>query len=313
MMNRRAFLGYTAAAGVATILPGASFDKTGSRAFSMSLRAGSVGIGARITSVIDLAAQHGFEAICPDTNELSRLAPAEREQVLERMATQNLKWGCAGLPVNFRADAATFEAGLEALPQHAQALQAMGVRRVGTWLLPKHASLSYLQNFQQHARRLRRVAEILDDAGLRLGLEYVGPRTFQPTLRHNFVRSLPETPELIDAIGMPNVGVVLDSFHWFTAQDPIEEVRALNNNQVVACDLNDARIGFASHEQIDNRRMLPASTGVIDIGAFMQALAAIGYDGPVRAEPFNAPLNAMNDTEAAAATAEAMRAAFATL
>jgi hypothetical protein len=40
-------------------------------------------------------------------------------------------------------------------------------------------------------------------------------------------------------------------------------------------------------------------------------LVQIGYDGPVRAEPFNKTLNAMDNEPAVAATAAAMKKAFA--
>jgi sugar phosphate isomerase/epimerase len=64
-------------------------------------------------------------------------------------------------------------------------------------------------------------------------------------------------------------------------------------------------------EQIDSVRELPMATGVIDLKAFLGALVEIGYDGPVRAEPFNKALREMPDDEALAATAAAMRKAFA--
>jgi sugar phosphate isomerase/epimerase len=49
---------------------------------------------------------------------------------------------------------------------------------------------------------------------------------------------------------------------------------------------------------------------VIDVKTFLNALVKIGYDGPVRAEPFNAALRAMPREAAVAATATAMRKAF---
>ena len=80
----------------------------------------------------------------------------------------------------------------------------------------------------------------------------------------------------------------------------------------MACDLNDAPAGIPIDEQIDNRRELPAATGVIDLKSFLGVLVEIGYDGPIRAEPFNKALNDMDDREAVAATAKALRIAFAT-
>jgi sugar phosphate isomerase/epimerase len=58
---------------------------------------------------------------------------------------------------------------------------------------------------------------------------------------------------------------------------------------------------------------LPAATGVIDTATFLRALVTIGYDGPVRAEPFNRQLNDLGNEQAVAATATAMRRALATI
>ncbi len=63
--------------------------------------------------------------------------------------------------------------------------------------------------------------------------------------------------------------------------------------------------------QVDNRRDLPAATGVIDLAGFLQALARIGYDGPIAAEPFRPELGAMPRDRALAMVAAAMRKAFA--
>jgi predicted xylose isomerase-like sugar epimerase len=42
----------------------------------------------------------------------------------------------------------------------------------------------------------------------------------------------------------------------------------------------------------------------------MDALVEIGYDGPIRAEPFNQALRDMDDIAALKATADAMKKAF---
>ena len=50
---------------------------------------------------------------------------------------------------------------------------------------------------------------------------------------------------------------------------------------------------------------------MIDLKTFLNALAKIGYDGPVRAEPFKAELRRMPAEESVALTAKAMKQAFA--
>ena len=67
---------------------------------------------------------------------------------------------------------------------------------------------------------------------------------------------------------------------------------------------------IARDQQVDGRRELPCATGVIDLAAFLNALNQIGYDGPIRAEPFNQAVNKMSKDDACAAAAASLRKAF---
>ena len=120
-----------------------------------------------------------------------------------------------------------------------------------------------------------------------------------------------EMRELLAAIGRPDAGLVLDSWHWYTAHETAGDILALKGSEVIAVDLNDAPAGIPVDEQVDSRRDLPAATGVIDLAGFLGALLRIGYDGPVRAEPFREDLRKMGREEAVETTAKAMRKAFA--
>ena len=75
--------------------------------------------------------------------------------------------------------------------------------------------------------------------------------------------------------------------------------------------MNDAPAAVPKEQLSDGRRELPCATGVIDVGAILKALNEIGYDGPVRAEPFNQTVNRMPKEEACAVTAVALKKAFA--
>ncbi len=281
-----------------------------SRQFTMDLTPGAIGVQADQSETIRLAAKYGFESVAPNSGELAALDQKGRDQVSALMKEQKVVWGAAGLSVEFRKDEETFKNGLKELPKHAKALQQFGVTRVGTWLMPNHNELTYVQNFRQHARRLRECVRILNDHGLRFGMEYVGPKTLWAAARHSFIHSMAETKDLIAEIGQNNVGFVLDSWHWYTAHETVDDLRTLTNKDIIACDLNDAPIGLEIDQQLDQQRELPAATGVIDLKAFLGVLVEIGYDGPVRSEPFNAKLNAMDNDRACEATAAAMKKAF---
>ena len=299
---------YSDAAAIASH-PGSELRANGRR-FTLDLNPGAVGIKANQLEAINLAARFGFESISPDPGFLSSLEDAGRMHLAELMESKSVCWGAASLTVDFRNDEATFREGVKALPAVCRAMQLANVTRIGTWLKPFHSSLTYMANFRQHARRLREYVDIMGDHGQRFGMKYVGPKTLWSSDRHSFIHSMNETKELIAEIDRPNVGFVLDSWHWYTAHETISDLLTLKNEDIVACDLNDAPAGLDIDKQIDNRRELPASTGIIDLSSFLKALVNIGYDGPVRAEPFNSKLNAMDNEAACQTTARAMQRAF---
>lgn len=239
------------------------------------------------------------------------MSPKERNGFLEEMKSAGISWGMAGLPVQFRNSEQQFREDLAKLPGAAEVLQAVGVRGMSTWIMPTHKELTYLQNFKQHTERLKATANILGHYGLKLGLEYVGPKTLMARDQFAFIRTMREVRELIAAINESNMGVQLDSFHWFCAGETAADLLTLDRKDIVTVDLNDAYAGRSADEQIDGQRELPTATGVIDLTSFLNALVQLGYDGPIRAEPFNKQLNEMENEEAVKLTAERMGAAFA--
>ena len=312
--HRRKFLKQSAMIGMAGLAPfhisSLPVSPTKTRKFKMCLNPGAIGVKTNQKELLILAEKYGFEAIAAMSGELVDMSEKEFSDFLSAMEAKQISWGTAGLPVDFRKDEHSFRADLAQLPRLARALQKAGVSRLGTWIMPTHAELTYLANFRQHTSRLREVVKVLGHYNLRLGLEYVGPKTLMVRDKFSFIRTMREARELIFEIGEPNVGLVLDSFHWFCAGETAADILTLSKEDVVTCDLNDAREGFTADEQLDNKRELPTATGVINLKAFLSALISIGYDGPVRAEPFNQKLNEMDNEPAAKATYAAMKKAF---
>ncbi|MGH9407067.1 MAG: sugar phosphate isomerase/epimerase family protein [Terriglobia bacterium] len=314
-LNRRSFITRTGAAigGIsAAAVPGqaAPPDDATRRKFYTILSLSRLGFKSDFRQSVSLAHEYGFEGIDPDAALFASLSYNDLRRLLDDLASKKLKFGAAGLPVNFRKDTAKFNQGLSALPAAAQALQRAGVARVSTYVMPCSNELTYLQNFRQHASRLRECAKILADHGQTFGLEYVATRTVWRSERQPFIHTLSELRELEVAIGADNLGVQLDSWHWYNAEETAADIENLRGRDVVTVDLNDAP-RLPLDDQRDNHRELPAATGVIPVRQFLQALVSIRYEGPIQAEPFNAQLRAMPVDQAVAATAAAIRKAFA--
>jgi sugar phosphate isomerase/epimerase len=313
-MNRRAFLHATSTLAAASVLPtvhGADdISQTLSaraRKFTLALTPGSIGVTVKSQKELnDLAHRHRFESVEPRAEELAAMSAEQLAEITADLKAKQLVWSATGLPVDFRKDEKTFRDGVTKLPRLAAGLQRAGARRIGTWLSPSHDELTYRANFQQHAARLREVGRILKDHDIRIGLEYVGTQLLLVGKRYPFVHTMAEARELIAEIGTGNVGLVLDTWHWWTAGDTEADILALKNEDVISVDLNDAPKGIAKEQQRDNERELPAATGVINAATFIRALVMIGYNGPARPEPFNKTLNALDNDAACAATSVAM-------
>lgn len=280
------------------------------RKMKSHLTPGSLGVKADQRETIELAARHGFEAAEPYAEFLAGTSESETAGILDTLKAKTLVFGCANLPVEFRRAGDQFRGDMAKLPAAARGLQRAGVTRVGTWLSPSHPTMTFIANFKQHAQRLRECATILGDHNLRLGLEYVGPKLLWSGSRFPFIHSMAEMKELIAEINKPNVGFVLDSWHWYTAGETEADLLTLHNSDIVSVDLNDAPLGVPADQQRDNVRELPCATGVIDVATFLTALNKIGYDGPVRPEPFNATVRALPKDEAVEAAAAATKKAF---
>ena len=302
-LSRRSFLMVTALA---------AQTRAAGRAMQMHLSCGALGIQASQRQAIDLAAKHGFDVVDADGKHLGGLSDGELHDLLGAMAAKKIGWAMAGLPVEFRRDDSTFSAGLADLPAYARGLRRAGVPSVTTWVKPSSDELPYLANFKLHVARFREMVRVLDGAGLRTGIEYVAPKTAWASQRYPFIHSMAEMRELIAEIGQgSNVGLVLDSWHWYHAGDNGADILALRATDVVSVDLNDAPADVAKDQMVDGKRELPEATGIIDTKTLLQALKRIGFAGPVRAEPFNDAVRRMPPDDAAEAAAEALRKAFA--
>jgi len=293
-----------------SLLPLSNLLAANGTRMSIQLSCGSIGVKADQRQAISYASQYGFQTVDADSGFIASLDRPALSALLAEMKQKNVGWGNSGLSVEFRRDDETFRTGLADLPRRAAALRAAGVTRVGTWISPASDDLTFSENLKIHAARLRLVAGVLQDQDCRLGLEYVGPKTSWTTRRFPFVHTMKEMKELIAAIGKPNVGFVLDSWHWYTAQETADDLKTLKNSDIVSVDLNDAPSGLAVTEQKDSARMLPCETGVIDVAAFLNTLNGLGCDAPVRCEPFSARLRALPPEQALQETAAAMKKAF---
>ncbi|MCX5675444.1 MAG: sugar phosphate isomerase/epimerase [Planctomycetota bacterium] len=264
------------------------------------LNPGAIGVKLPWMECLPLAAASGFEGF---DVPIDPAVPASKYK--DALAAHGLRPGGAGLPVDFRGDEKKFEDGLARLEPIAARAAEVGITRFATWILPFSDTRPFKENFRWHAGHLGRAAKVLATHGCSLGLEFIGPKTCRKGRKYPFVRTMEQMLELAEAVG-PNVGLLLDAWHWYTSLGTVEDILALDAKQVVYVHINDAPGGIAVDAQVDNVRALPGETGVIDLVGFLGALRGIGYEGPVTPEPFKKELAALPPAEAVRRAGEAL-------
>lgn len=279
----------------------------------INLMAGGIGIrDVTLPQTIELAKKHGFAGIDFNIVEAGKLADEHGvAYVKDLFAKAGVLPGGWGAPVNMRGDAAEFKQSVADLGKYADLAVALGSNRALGGISPCSDDKNWDEQWAWAIEHYAPVAQTLKEHGCRYGLEFIGPKTIRGKRKYEFIYSMKDTLKFAKAIGTGNMGVLLDHWHLYTSYGTIDEVRALTNADVVAVHVNDAPKGIDVDEQIDNRRLMPLESGVLDIKSFLEALKSIGFDGPVTCEPFSARINAMSADEALAETAATMRKAFA--
>jgi sugar phosphate isomerase/epimerase len=247
---------------------------------------GSLTPGVGGADKIRLAAATGYGGVDWD------LGPAKKAGLEETRALftgLKIRPTIVGLPVQqpFGGDSADFKTRLAQLAEDAAFTAAVGCSRMMVVLSPA----SPLPRAEQRALvvdRLAAISEILRPSNIRLGLEFLGPlymrtgpgRGGEP--RHPFIWTLPETVALAQDAG-PNIGVVLDVWHWHHSGGTIDDILATEGSRIVHVHISDAKPQDPESVR-DNQRHMPGE-GIIDLVAFLRALQKIGYEGGVSPEP----------------------------
>ncbi|HEY1686175.1 MAG TPA: sugar phosphate isomerase/epimerase family protein [Tepidisphaeraceae bacterium] len=258
-------------------------------------------IGVQFSSLADAvagASRHGFAGLEFSAVQLADFIDAHSVGAAQALfASHRVKPAVFGLPVNWRGSEAEFSQSLSGFERLAKAGRAVGCTRTATWIMPCSNEREIAENRCFHIERLKPVAQVLNEHGIALGLEFIGPKTLRDSQKYPFIHTMDEMLAMGTEIGS-NVGLLLDSFHWFTSHATGEDLLRLRAEQIVYVHVNDAATGVEIDQQIDNVRDLPGATGVIDIKTFLRALDEIGYDGPVAVEPFKKELAGLKNDDA---------------
>ncbi|MGI9071399.1 MAG: sugar phosphate isomerase/epimerase family protein [Bryobacteraceae bacterium] len=250
-----------------------------------------------------LAARVGFPGTDVMLETAMKAGVGPTKQLLREL---RIKPAILNFPVEFRKDDAAFRASLSNLDEAGRFAAAIGCPRMITWILPSSETpkdelrRTYKQRFTESARILAR-------SNVRLGLEFLGPLHLRKMYPYEFIWRMKEMLAFAKECG-PNVGLLLDAWHWHHAGARAEDIVSAGRDRIVHVHFDDS--ANLPPEQIrDDQRLMPGE-GVIDLVGFLKALQKIGYRDALSVEVFGRGLKNMTPEAAAKLGLETSRAVF---
>jgi sugar phosphate isomerase/epimerase len=239
-----------------------------------------------------LAAKVGFPGTDVDLDAAMKLGVNATRDLLAEL---NLRPAVLNFPVEFRKDDVTFQAGMPKLREAAVFAAAIGCPRMMTWIMS--SSTTPKDELRKiYKERFTEAGHALNDANVRLALEFLGPLHIRKQFPYEFIWRMNEMLEFCQECG-PNVGLLLDAWHWHHAGATTGDILHAGRERIVHVHFDDAP-NLPPEKIRDNERLLPGE-GVIDLTGFLQALQKIGYQDALSVEIFGRGLKDLPPEQAA--------------
>jgi 2-keto-myo-inositol isomerase len=130
---------------------------------------------------------------------------------------------------------------------------------------------------EESVRVLGELSLIAEGYGAGLAFEFLG----QPGCS---VQTLELADGIVRRVARPNIGLVIDSFHFYAGGSAIESIAALDAERLFIFHINDAE--DLPREQLEDRHRLLPGLGILPLKEMIAALRCAGYDGVASVEIF---------------------------
>ena len=142
---------------------------------------------------------------------------------------------------------------------------------------PLPASVTREKVIDESARVLTELGGSAEKHGVSLAFEFLG----QPDCS---VATLAVADEIVKQVARKNVGLVIDSFHFYAGGSTIESLEALDPGRLFVFHINDAE--DRPREELEDKHRLLPGLGILPLKAIVGALNRIGYDRVTSVEIF---------------------------
>jgi 2-keto-myo-inositol isomerase len=129
----------------------------------------------------------------------------------------------------------------------------------------------------ESVRVLTDLSAIAERHGVALAFEFLGQTDCS-------VQTLDLADEIVKRVGHPDVGLVIDSFHFYAGGSTIDMIETLEPESLFVFHINDAE-NIPREQLQDSHRLLPG-LGILPLVEMLQSFKRIGYDRVASVEIF---------------------------
>jgi len=137
--------------------------------------------------------------------------------------------------------------------------------------------LSSYEVIEETVSVLRELASIAERHNVALAFEFRGQKDCS-------VQTLELADEIVQKVNRRNIGLVIDSFHFYVGGSTIKMIDALDPKRLFIFHINDAE-DLPLDQLTDAHRLLPG-LGILKLKEIIEALKRIGYDQAASVEIF---------------------------
>lgn len=141
--------------------------------------------------------------------------------------------------------------------------------------LPENASKEEIVN--ESVKVLSELSDIAEAYNVGLAFEFLGQTDCS-------VQTLDLAKEIVEQVNRTNVGLVIDTFHFYAGNSTFEAIETLSPEKLFIFHINDAE--DLPKEQLTDAHRLYPGTGILPIQEIKQRFDRIGYNRMVSIEIF---------------------------
>lgn len=240
-------------------------------------KAGFAGVEVRLGPLAELAKDQGIEGVRALFAEAG-VAPAH--------------CGLSASPIRPDAD---YQIAIKQAPDECELARALGITTA--MLVMPYRSDQGESDPLRLVQKVRDAAVIAEHHGLGITLEFLGLHP-PAGLRSDGPTTLGATLDFVERVDRPNVGVLIDSYHWYLGGSRAEDLARVKPGMPLFVHINDAPAGPVEL-LTDPMRVLPGD-GVLDLAGWLSEIRrTTGYDGYASLELFNEEIRQLDPAVAA--------------